>query len=200
MHFLKWHQLWTHPTLFTTWNTSYANKLGRVCHGIGTGPNNCKHVKGTNTLFPILYNKIPVERCREITYSKVFCKVQPEKGNNADQTCITIGGNNIAYPRDLGNPTGSIEIVLINSVLFQCNAHLATMDLKNFCLNNPLDRPEYIRIKLADIPQEFIDVYKLNRFAHDSWVYFEMRRGMYSLPQAGILANNLLQDRLAKFD
>jgi hypothetical protein len=30
-------------------------------------------------------------------------------------------------------------------------------------------------------------------------VYFEMRRGMYSLSQAGIFANNLLQDRIAKF-
>jgi hypothetical protein len=74
------------------------------------------------------------------------------------------------------------------------------MDLKDFYLNTPLDWPEYVRIKLADIPQEFIDKYKLNQFAHNSWVYFKMSRGMYPLPQAGILANNLLQDHLAKFD
>jgi hypothetical protein len=67
-------------------------------------------------------------------------------------------------------------------------------------LTPPLNWPEYIRIKLADILQEFIDKYKLNKLARDSWVYFEMRRGMYGLPQAGILANNLLRDRLAKFD
>jgi hypothetical protein len=73
------------------------------------------------------------------------------------------------------------------------------MDLKNFYLNTPLDRPEYVRIKLADIPQEFIDKYKLNKIARNSWIYFEMRRGMYGLPQ-GIVANKLLQDRLAKFD
>jgi hypothetical protein len=74
-NFLEWHQLQTHPTLSATWNTSYANKLGRLCQDIGTGPNNGKHVKGTNTLFPILYNKIPAERHREITYSKIMCKV-----------------------------------------------------------------------------------------------------------------------------
>jgi hypothetical protein len=115
---------------------------------------------------------------------------------------ITIDGNNIAYPGDAGTPTGLIELVklLINSVLSLSNARFTTMDLKNFYLNTPLNRPEYIRIKLVEISQELIDKYKLNKLAYDSIVYFEMRRGMYGLPQAGILANNLLRDRLAKFD
>jgi hypothetical protein len=154
-NFLEWRQLWTHLTLSATWNTSYANKLGGLCQGIGTGPNDGKCVKSTNTLFSILYDKIPAKRRREITYSKVIYKVQPEKGDKSDCTCITIGGNNIAYPGDVGTPTGSIELVklLINSVLSQQKALLATMDLKNFYLNTPLDRPEYICIKLADIPK-----------------------------------------------
>jgi hypothetical protein len=151
-NFLEWPQLCTHPTHSVTWNTSYANKLGRLCQGIGTGPNKGKHIKGTNTLFPIPYNKIPSNRRREITYSKVICKVRPEKGNDADRMRITIGGNNIACPGDVGTPTGSIELVklLINRVLSQCNPRLATMDLKNFYLNTLLDRPEYVCIKLAN--------------------------------------------------
>jgi hypothetical protein len=142
-NFLEWRQLCTRLTLSVTWSISYANKLWRLCQGIGTSPNKGKHVKGTNTLFPIPYNKIPSNRHREITYSKVVCKVQPEKGDNADRTRITIGGNNIAYPGDVGTPMGSIELVklLVNSVLSQHNARLATMDLKNFYLNTPLDRP-----------------------------------------------------------
>ncbi len=152
-NFLKWRQLQTHPTLSATWNSSYANKLGRLCQGIGIGPNKVKCIRGTNTLFLIPYDKIAANRRREITYSKVICKVQPEKGDYANRTCITIGGNNTAYPGDLGTPTGSIEPVklLINSALSQRNARLATMHLKNFYLN-PLDQPEYVRIKLADIP------------------------------------------------
>jgi hypothetical protein len=199
---LEWRQLRNHPTLSATWNTSYANELGRLCQGIGTSPNEGKCIKGTNTLFPIPYNKIPSDRRREITYSKVVCKVQPEKGDDANRMCITIGGNNIAYPGDVGTPMGSIELIklLVNSVLSQRNARLATMDLKNFYLNTPLDQPEYVHIKLADIPHEFIDKYKLNKIACDSWIYFEMRRGMYGLPQAGILANKLLRDRLAEFN
>jgi hypothetical protein len=132
-NFLEWHELQNHSTLSTTWNTSYANKLGCLCQGIGTGPNKGKCNKGTNTLFPIPYDKIPANRHREITYSKVMCKVRPEKGDNADRMHITIGGNNIAYPGDVGTPAGSIELVklIINSVLSQRNAWLATMDLKN---------------------------------------------------------------------
>jgi hypothetical protein len=201
-NFLEWRQLRNHPTLSATLNTSYANKLGHLCQGIGTGPNDSKHVKGTNTLFPIPYDKIPSDRRREITYSKVVCKVQPEEGDDANRTRITIGGNNIAYPGDVGTPTGSIELVkwLVNSVLSQCNARLAAMDLKNFYLNTPLNRPEYIHIKLADIPQEFINKYKLSEIARNSWIYFKMHHGMYGLPQAGILANKLLGELLPKFD
>ncbi len=181
-----------------TWNTYYANKLGRLCQGIGTGPNAGKHVKGAITLFPILYDMIPVDCCKEITYSKVVCMVQSEKGDDTNRMCITIGSNNIAYPGDVGTPSGLIELVklLVNSILSQRNAQLATMDLKNFYLNIPLDRPEYVRIKLADIPQEFIDEHKLNELARNSWVYFEMCRGMHGLPQAGILANNLSETAL----
>jgi hypothetical protein len=155
-NFLEWHQLRTHPTLSVTWNTSYANKLGHLCQGISTGPNKGKRVKGTNTLFSIPYTKIPSDRRREITYSQVVCKVRPEKGGNANCTRITIGRNNITYPGDEGIPTGSIELVklLVNSVLSKRNARLATMDLKNFYLNTPLDRPEYVRIEASRHPPQ----------------------------------------------
>ena len=33
---------------------------------------------------------------------------------------------------------------------------------------------------------------------HNGWVYFEIIRGCYGLPQSGILANNLLHTRLLK--
>jgi hypothetical protein len=90
--------------------------------------------------------------------------------------------------------------LLINSVLSQRNAWYATKGLKNFYLNTCLDHPEYICIKPSDIPQEFIDKYNLNNFVRDSWIYFEKRHGMYGLLQAGILANNLLRDRLVEFN
>jgi hypothetical protein len=46
------------------------------------------------------------------------------------------------------------------------NAQFMTMDLANFYLGTPLDRPEYVQIQINVISQEFIDKYDLIRFAH----------------------------------
>ena len=40
-----------------------------------------------------------------------------------------------------------------------------------------MERPEYVKIKLTDIPQEFIDEYNLLEFEHQGWVFFEVIRG-----------------------
>jgi hypothetical protein len=53
-------------------------------------------------------------------------------------------------------------------------------------------------INLASLPQETIKKYDLNKLAQDGKVYIEIQKGMYCLPQAGILANELLQRNLAK--
>ena len=57
----------------------------------------------------------------------------------------------------------------------------------------PLKRPEYAKIKMKDIPEEIIVEYKLRDLAtEDGNVYIEANRGMYGLPQSGLLANELL--------
>ena len=70
---------------------------------------------------------------------------------------------------------------------------------KHFYLDMPMVDPEYIRIKITDSPKEFILEYNLaGKEDHNRWIYFEIRRGCYGLPQAGILANNLLHGCLEK--
>ena len=56
--------------------------------------------------------------------------------------------------------------------------------------------PEYVRVQLKDIPQEFIDEYNLRDHGRFGWVYFKVFRGCYGLPQAGKLAHDLLSERL----
>ena len=36
----------------------------------------------------------------------------------------------------------------------------------------------------------------LHDFVHNDWIYFEIRRGVYDLPQSIILTNKLLEKRL----
>ena len=72
-----------------------------------------------------------------------------------------------------------------------------TIDIKNFCLNTPMERFEYMRLKLSDLPEYFFERYNLEPKADkNGQVYVEIRRGMYGLPQAGLLAQQLLEGRL----
>jgi hypothetical protein len=52
---------------------------------------------------------------------------------------------------------------------------------------------------LSRFPEEIDQKYNLNSLAVDGLVYIEIRKGMYGLKQAGLLANQLLQTRLAPF-
>ena len=52
-------------------------------------------------------------------------------------------------------------------------------------------------MELADIPQEIIDEYKLhNKATLDRSIHIEANKGLYGLPQAGLLVNELLEKRL----
>ena len=52
-------------------------------------------------------------------------------------------------------------------------------------------------MKLADFPDSIIDQYKLKQKATpEGFVYVAVKKGMYGLPQSGILAQELLETRL----
>jgi hypothetical protein len=60
-------------------------------------------------------------------------------------------------------------------------------------------RPKYMRMKFKDIPPEFIKIYDLKKIAApDGTIYVKIQKGVYGLPQAGILAQNLLEEQLNK--
>jgi hypothetical protein len=61
---------------------------------------------------------------------------------------------------------------------------------------HPIECYEYMRLPIALIPTEIIEAYNLLPLVHNGHIYVEIRRGMYGLPQAGILANQLLTERL----
>jgi hypothetical protein len=56
-----------------------------------------------------------------------------------------------------------------------------------------------MKMLLSRFPEEIVNKYNLDALAVDGWVYIEIRKGMYGLKQAGLLANQLLQTRLAPF-
>ena len=63
----------------------------------------------------------------------------------------------------------------------------------------PMERKEYFRIKMDLFPEDVIEEYNLRNQVDDKgYVFCEVQRGMYGLPQAGILAQEQLVTRLNK--
>ncbi len=127
----------------------------------------------------------------------VVCEARLDK-DDPNHTRITIGDNCICYPGNVGTNTASLKLLklLLNSVLSWKGARINSIDLKNFYLDTPMPEQEYVCIKILDIPNKFINKYMLTGLDQDGWIYFEIRQSCYGLPQAGILANNLLCSHL----
>ncbi len=73
------------------------------------------------------------------------------------------------------------------------------LDIKNFYLTAALEYFEYMKIPLALFPAWTVEQYNLHTLALDGWVHIEMRRAVWCLPQAGILANKRLRRKLEPF-
>ena len=58
-----------------------------------------------------------------------------------------------------------------------------------------------MRIPLKIVPQEIINTYDLKALLDDKgWIYMRIKKGMYSLKQAGIIANQELVKHMAPFE
>jgi hypothetical protein len=73
----------------------------------------------------------------------------------------------------------------------------AGADIKNMYFETPLGRFECMKMPIALIPADIIAHTNLNKKVLDKYVYMEIRKGMYGLPQAEIFTNKLLKKHLA---
>jgi hypothetical protein len=134
-----------------------------------------------------------------VTYGSFVLDIKDHK-EEKERTRLNVGGDQIEYPGDKSTRTAGLTTAknLINSVISTLGAKFLVIDIKIFYLSTPLRRFEYMGINLSSLPQETIDKYDLIELAQEGRVYIEIQKGMYGLPQAGILANELLQHNLAK--
>jgi hypothetical protein len=87
----------------------------------------------------------------------------------------------------------------LNSVISTKGARYCTFDLKDFYLMTPMACPKFMRMKIKALPTKIIELYKLNdKATSDGFIYIKIQKGMYGLPQAGILAQELLEKCLNK--
>ena len=182
------------------WNRGNANEFGRLLpHGIGKNRPDNEKIKGTGTIFPIRRHAIPSDR--KVTYANFVCNIRPQKAET-HRVRMTAGGDKLDYPGDPSSPAVAIldAKLHINSVISDAKhgARYLTLDIKNFYLGTPMKYFQYIRVKREVIPQEVMDEYNFT-IEPDGHAYFEIRRGMYGLKEAGIIAFQQLVQKLRPY-
>jgi hypothetical protein len=181
---LKHNELITKVRYRIKWMRSSANEINRLYN--------------TNTIRFIQRSNIP--KGRKVTYRSFVVDIKDHK-EEKERTRLTVGEDQIEYPGDKSTRTAGLTTakILINSVISTMGTKFLAIDIKKKYLNTPLRRFEYMVINLSSLPQEIINKYDLLNLTQDGKVYIEIQRGVYGLPQAGILANELLQHNLAKY-
>jgi hypothetical protein len=109
---MEYRHLVAKPKYCEVWSKANAKELGRLAQGLpGVA-------KGTNTLNFIGYEQIPNDRQKDVTYARICCNYRPEK-EDSHRERITVKGDLINYPHDVGTPTADMLLVklLFNSIV-----------------------------------------------------------------------------------
>jgi hypothetical protein len=119
------------PRLQPLWKRGFGNKCGRLFQGI-------QDISGTDTYLFIKLTNTPKDR--KITYGKIVC---------ADR---------LDYAGDVATSTADITTfkILINITLSTKDAAMMMMDIKNYYLDTPLPRLEYMKMPLSRFPEEIV--------------------------------------------
>ena len=110
----------------TTWNTSFANELGRLANGLKN------RIKGTNIIKFIPKAK-NLPSGKTVTYGRIVVDYRPQKSEQ-NRTRLTVGGNRIQYNGIVRTPTADLVTVklLFNSILSTPRAKCSCIDIKTF--------------------------------------------------------------------
>jgi hypothetical protein len=185
----------THRTLIRGdeadhWKRATSKEIGRCAQGMPG------LVEGTDTWRFISHADKPKDRIA--SYCKLVCAHNEQKCEPY-RVRATYGGSNSDYTGDVSSPTADISTfkIHINSTISKRGARYMTLDIRNFYLGTPLTRFEYMRIPISAIPDDVIAHYNLLPLVQNGFIMVEIRKGLYGLPQAGLLAYELLLTRLA---
>jgi hypothetical protein len=168
---LEYKQLIANPKTQAKWTHSYGNEIGCLAQGM-PGCNT-----GTNTIIFIRKGQVPMTRAKDVTYGLITCLVWPEKLDEPNRTRLVTGGDRIHYPGNAGTPTANLLTIkiLINSIISTAGAKFMTMDIKGFYLNTPMARYEYMRLRIADMPDNVIEHYNLrDKATPNGYIYWEI--------------------------
>jgi hypothetical protein len=184
------------------WITSLSNEWGRCAQGVTKNRPLSEHVTGNKTIYFIRPNQVPAGR--KVTYANFVCTMRPGKAEPY-RIRMTVGGDRLDAFQDVRSPAvGILDTKLhLNSTISDAKkgARYCTGDLKDFFLCSDMKIFQYMRVHRRYVPDAIIDEYALtpDYFDAKGYVYLEIRKGMYGLKEASILAYDQLKAHLAPY-
>ena len=99
-------------------------------------------------------------RGRKTTYLNIVANIRTQK-EDSHRIRFTVDGDRLDYPGPTATETAEIQTsnLLFNSTISTKGGRFMCIDLKGFYLGTPMNRYEYMRIKMSDIPQDIVDQY-----------------------------------------
>ena len=184
------------------WTKSLTNEWGRCTQGLTKSRPISEHIIGNNTMVFILPHQVPAGR--KVTYANFVCTMRPGKAE-LYRIRMTVGGDRLDAYQDVRSPAiGLTDTKLhLNSTISDAHlgARYCTGDLKDFFLVSDMIIFQYMKIHRRYLTPEVIAEYDLTDAHFDSkgYIYVEIRKGMYGLKEAAILAYDQLKAHLAPF-
>ena len=174
------------------WERALSNELGRLAQGMK------QRVRPTDTIDFIQKSEVPYNK--KVTYANMVCDHRPLKAEPY-RVRLTAGGDRLDYAGDASSPatTNAETKILFNSVISDAHkgARFISADLADFFLESTMEEPEFMRIHAKYFPTEMREEYDIeNLTANDGYVYVKIKKGMYGLKQAAILAYTQLIGKL----
>ena len=174
------------------WTRSLSNEWGRLAKGNKYG------VHGTDTIEFIHKHELPNgQRVTYATYVLDYRHLKEEQ----HRVRITVGGDRLIYPGDTGSPAANLleTKILINSTISDAHkgARFMSADIKDYFLATPMPTSEYMKVQYRHIPEDIRLQYHLqDKITKDNCIYIKIKKGMYGLKQAAVLAYNELKKNL----
>jgi hypothetical protein len=166
------------------WETAHEDEFDRL-------------IETTSTMHFIANNALPAGRTA--TYYNPQVRIKEKPTGTEYRVRGTCGGDKVDYPGAVSSQTAAMSTIklLLNAAVSE-DADWCTTDIRDFYLGTPLPRTEYMRIKLSQIPARTQKKYNLSEYARNGSVLVAINKGMYGLPQAGLLAQQKLITHLTK--
>ncbi len=184
------------PATAETWQTTF----GKDFRGVAQGENKTEQ-KGTNAMFVMTHDKIRhvLQQGKKMTYGNPVIDYRPKK-ENPHQIRITTGGSLVQYNSSLAVNTVDLDTAKLhwNSVIRTKGVRYMCMDIF-FYLTACLDYFKYMCMPLQLFPIWIQEQYNMMKLAYNRYVHLEMQQAVWGLPQASILANKRLRQKLTPF-